>query len=409
MDLDIAGVDDEHEEGVGQVVVLNFDDNAAPRKEVILRKVMPNDWTGNVILSRSAGNVEIFESATGGTEMNFDGIENKFANSALPKSLWVEGNIASTIMRDVKLKLEAEDISDCDDKVSFTVLWVNLSTDHTGSVNEDNFAIITYEDTVLPQGDNTLGHHLFYFEPAYGDRAGYLRASEFLGHLTVLDFDPSQFTSDSEALDITREVVDGNRFWGMGGNEYVDPAVPGDDTSDPLQRDDIPLSGGSPSVIYDWDAPGLIKWSAPMYMIIRMRTNFRQWAVWKDPASSEQVRCSQKISWFSRQSYIKTDDSDVGWLESTSSNTLTDNDKNWDVNHWKPGIVRIAGGNAAGQIRRIAGNTAKVITVEPQWDPQPNEGSMYEVINESSWVPSTDVAEDNINADGTTSITWNLE
>ena len=125
-DLDIDGVDDDDEESVGQEVLLNFDDNDAPRKKVILRKVTPNDWDGDVILSRSNTKVELFDSVTEGTKITFDDSDNRFANSGLPKSLWVEGSGVSGSMRDVALELEAEGISYCDDTVCFTVIKVDI-------------------------------------------------------------------------------------------------------------------------------------------------------------------------------------------------------------------------------------------------------------------------------------------
>jgi len=240
VDLDISGVADADEESVGEVVVLKFDNNGAPRKELILRKVEPTTWSGNVILSRSGGSkVEVFDSETGGTEITFNGSDNKFANSALPKSLWVEGNIASDFMRDLTLELEAESIASCEDKVNFSVLWVNLSTDHSGSLETDNAGRDEYSNLVVPPPSYALGYHLFCtYSSDFSVEMFYNgRGSEFIGSVNPSNFDPSQFSGDPHILHLARERVSGNNFWGPNGHEYSLPTSPGDDTSGPPVRD----------------------------------------------------------------------------------------------------------------------------------------------------------------------------
>lgn len=418
--LDIDGVYDTDEEDPGGLVVLKYDNNNAPRKKIILYKAQPASWDGDLVLTRQCGTgkVEVFDSPTGGTMIEFNGSDNKFANSDIPqngKKLWAEGDIASGIMQDVTLKLKAEGGTRfCygdppEDKVCFTVLWVSLSTDHTGSVEADNFGIATYRDIVVPPPDDTLGHHLYYTAPPFVERAWNGRGTELLGSLTVLDFVPTQFSTDEHALHLVRERVNGNCFWGPNGNENSEPIPSGDDTSEEIQRDDTPLSGGSPSVIYDYDAPGIVKWGAGYLTIIRKRVNYRQWAEWDPPGSPPPIRCSLKKSWFTRQSYRKSYNCDAGYPSSATSNTLTDNTKNWVPNCWVPGVVRISAEPGMGQVRRVTANTNTTITLESNWGTKPGATSLYELIDTSTWTLHNDVSGDNVSADGTTNITWNLQ
>ena len=58
------------------------------------------NWPGYIRLTRSSA-VKVFTSVTGGTEITFNNIDNKFLNSSLPKDLWVEGTNYSTTMADI--------------------------------------------------------------------------------------------------------------------------------------------------------------------------------------------------------------------------------------------------------------------------------------------------------------------
>jgi len=57
----------------------------------------------------------------------------------------------------------------------------------------------------------------------------------------------------------------------------------------------------------------------------------------------------------------------------------------------------------------VTSNTADTITVTNNWSITPDNTSVYEVINTSTWTLINDVASDNENADGTTNITWDLQ
>lgn len=84
--------------------------------------------------------------------------------------------------------------------------------------------------------------------------------------------------------------------------------------------------------------------------------------------------------------------------------------KSWGTDFWAPGaVVILPGGTGAGQVRRVTSNTTDTITVTNNWNIIPDNTSVYEVINTSTWTPYNDVSGDNVSADGTTKITWNLE
>jgi len=386
--------------------VRKYDNNNAARKKIIVRQVKPTVWTGNVLLSRNNTKVKVFDAATGGTEITFNGTDNKFTNSSLPEPLWVEGYSASGSMRDVALELGVETPPPSyKDKVKFTVLWATVSTDHTGSLETDNASRDAYSNLVVPPPCYTLGYHLFctYSSDFTEQRYWNGRGSEFMGNMVPPNFVPSQFSTDPHVLHLAREIVSGNTFHGYNGYEWTDPVSTGDDTSGPPCRDDDPQSGGSPGVIYDHDSSGYNRYLVPANWIIRKRANYREWAEWGG------TRCSLKKSWFTRQSYKKTGSADSGTASSGTANTLTDNSKGWGIDFWEPGAVVIVSGTGGGQVRRVTSNTADTITVTNNWSITPDNTSGYEVINTSTWTLINDVASDNKNADGTTNITWNLE
>lgn len=59
--------------------------------------------------------------------------------------------------------------------------------------------------------------------------------------------------------------------------------------------------------------------------------------------------------------------------------TLVDSTKTWTVNEFRYKRVRIIAGTGVDQVRRIASNTADTITVETDWDTNPDATSEYEV------------------------------
>jgi hypothetical protein len=91
------------------------------------------------------------------------------------------------------------------------------------------------------------------------------------------------------------------------------------DTSSSTLRDDDPQSGGSGGVVYDLDAPGLgSSSSAPLGRVLRIRTNFREWAT---DATNTNLHFSADFLWFSRISIMKTANGDVLQTDVTGDNT----------------------------------------------------------------------------------------
>jgi len=105
---------------------------------------------------------------------------------------------------------------------------------------------------------------------------------------------------------------------------------------------------------------------------------------------------------------VSRDNVDLGEVDSASYDSVTDNSKNWGINCWVPGVIRYED-SGYSEIRRIKNNSDKTITVEDIWLVTPFQGTVFEVIDTSTWQLCTDVPGDNVNCDGTTNISWNLE
>ncbi|MHC4648746.1 MAG: hypothetical protein ACYTBJ_25090 [Planctomycetota bacterium] len=374
-----------------------MNDNSAPRKKIILEKIVPSTCGANAVLSRNNTKVRVFDAATGGNEVTFSGADNVFANSSLPKPLWVQGHTASTTMRDVELKLEALGVG-CPDQVRFTVLWVAVSSDHGGIAELDNSARTMYGAQIVPPPNYNLGQHLFCAPTML--REG--RASEFLGSVSPLDFVPSQFSSASSPLRLRRDRQGDMIYWGPNGNENsYQPYADGDDTSPDQLRDDDPQSGASNGVIYDIDCPSITIWGLATNSIVRHRCNFKEWADW------DGTRCSTKDEWYTAQSYKKTGSWDSGTSTGVGSKTLSDSGKSWTTNMWSPGGVKTM--SAPYPTNEVVSNTGTTLTCRDTWSPMPSVGCKYEVINTSTWTVVNDVGGDNQNADGQIQTTWNLE
>jgi hypothetical protein len=124
VDLDIEGIDDEIEDTIGDYVFVN-----GPRKKVIIRKVEPSTWNGNVFLERSTVGIEVYGSPTGNDKIFFNGTNNKFSNSDLlenGKELWVKGTGEGDSIAFLLLRRESQKSPDWDDKVKFIIPAVDF-------------------------------------------------------------------------------------------------------------------------------------------------------------------------------------------------------------------------------------------------------------------------------------------
>jgi hypothetical protein len=94
-DIDIDGkvagkpFDETTEDTIGGLVVKKADNNNAPRKKVILQQILNKDgtvWAGSVKMTALNDKIEVYDAATDGNKIAFDGTANVFNNANLPKS-----------------------------------------------------------------------------------------------------------------------------------------------------------------------------------------------------------------------------------------------------------------------------------------------------------------------------------
>jgi GT2 family glycosyltransferase len=402
VDIDIEDVPDDKEETIGGVVVRRADGNEAPRKKITLDSTAT---TGNVILTRNNSKVKVFTEEEDGTEITFNGTNNKFPVGNLPKVLYVQGHEASGSMRDVTLQLTHDEYVPVVDLVKFTVLWVIVTAKHTGKVADDNSRQIVYFGLTVPNSLN-LGYSLFFNTTNIIANS---RSSEFVGTVSPSDFEPAQFGGE---MRLNRDLLSGITWLGTAGDgtDQQDPDTPGNDLSPSLMRDDDPQSDDSKGKIYDLDPPGedaFFSVAVDNY-VIRLRVNFRAWADFKI-GDADWVRSSEFRPWYTRQSYKKTGATDFGNVSATTNTTLTDNNMSWNVNEWTPGAVKIIAGLGMGQVRSVTANSPTTLVVWPDWDVKPGVGSIYQLLNNSTWSVLNDVAGDNQNGDGSTNISWDLQ
>jgi hypothetical protein len=283
--LTVDGVEEAKKTDPGALVVRNHDNNNAPRVKVTLEQVLPATWQGNVVLSKNNSNIKVYDSATGGTELTFNGTDNKFSNTSdLPKDLYVEGATASTSMRDVELSLQAENNSTSSDTAKFTVLWVDQPTVAVaGSVSDDNDKKDEYKLSTAANTYN-LGLQAFIGNPDDGSHWGWGFESRANVHPSGFDYPNSDLTFER---DVESRAWKGNGQESLpGGKDFFPSIPPGNDTAAPF-NDANPEPNGK---IYDFDGPGLVIMNAPQNEIRRSRHNFKTFA--SITVCGQSVRCS---------------------------------------------------------------------------------------------------------------------
>lgn len=72
----------------------------------------------------------------------------------------------------------------------------------------------------------------------------------------------------------------------------------------------------------------------------------------------------------------------VDWATATAggARTLTNTNKLWGVNSYQQGTISIVGGTGSGQTKTISSNTTTVITVDGNWNTQPDNTSVYQIL-----------------------------
>jgi hypothetical protein len=140
VDIDIAGADDSDQGFAG---VNDDDDNRSATSdlsensvsgednlvEIILRKPLNVEYAPEMTLTISQGStrIKVWRQATKGTQITFNGTDNKFSFSALPISLYVEGIGVSSALWDSVLTFTSSDSRGGSDEVKFTVIDADIT------------------------------------------------------------------------------------------------------------------------------------------------------------------------------------------------------------------------------------------------------------------------------------------
>ena len=293
IDLDIAGlIDDEAEEDtVGAVVVKNADNNHAPRKEIILRAPAIPNGAANVVLtvSSAGGSVRVFDAATGGNEITFNGTDNVLPTGNLARSLYVEGSGESASMRDVIVTLAPQQGGSGGDSVRFTVLWVDpISVAFSGSVANDNESRETYRQATIAD-DYLLGFQEYQSDAQTNTtRWGWGTEARGIVH-------PASFE-----LLLAPVYLDRNAEFKVfnAGGQLLSSKEFGPDTTGWLDwRDDDPTNSDPFGAIYDLDRPGIVTSAANVNAVRRYRGRFETFAVFEDSPGNK-VRASEIVRYY---------------------------------------------------------------------------------------------------------------
>ncbi len=120
-EISIAAPDDPIEEDHGGVVCVG------KRDEIIIRRVEPESWIGDVILKieKGAPKINVFRTETEGTPILFNGTDNRFSGSEETK-LYVQGEEVSDEPRDVELTLESIPPGGAD-AITYTIIKVDIT------------------------------------------------------------------------------------------------------------------------------------------------------------------------------------------------------------------------------------------------------------------------------------------
>jgi hypothetical protein len=270
--LEIDGVADSDKESVGGLVVRNFDSNDAPREMITIESPQVSAEGFIELTVSNSSKVKVFTAATGGTQLTFDGNDNRFEFSSLPISLYVEGVEPSNDMRDVTFSAKLVGNSSFVDQAKATVVSVEMPTvSFMGPTSTNNDKRGNYNTWTKAKTDN-LGPRVYTDEsPSIWDaRFGWgIEASAVVK--------PAGFNYRNNDLKLERDLEGIDYFGSTPSPTKVFRATipPGNDLSLPAFRDDNPMPNG---VIYDLDAPGLHIDTADQNVIRRTRNNFKVFA-----------------------------------------------------------------------------------------------------------------------------------
>jgi len=270
--LAIDGVADSDEESVGGLVVRNFDGNDAPREMITIESPQVSAEGFIELTVSDSSKVKVFTAATGGTQLTFNGTDNRFEFSSLPRSLYVEGVEPSNDMRDVTFSARLVGAPSSVDQVKVTVVSVEMPTvSFMGPTSTNNDKRGNYKNWTKAKTDD-LGPQVYTNEPPslYDARFGWgIEASAVVK--------PAGFNYQNNDLKLERDLEGMDWFGSTPSSPKVfSPTIPpGNDPSPASLRDDNPMPNG---VIYDLDAPGLFLDTADQGRIRRTRNNFKVFA-----------------------------------------------------------------------------------------------------------------------------------
>jgi hypothetical protein len=171
----------------------------------------------------------------------------------------------------------------------FTVV---LALRSSGSVSSDNAGLSAYSTDL---GTSDLG--VFLNSGANSEHIWRVAGVEISGALIP--------ASHIGLVVIHRTIIESRSY--IGNNSTPFQTITNQpDTTAASQRDDDPQSGGSGGYVYDLDAPGVgTTSSAPVGTIVRRRVNFVQYMTVDGKVLSHPI-----LSWYARQSIIKTSSGD---------------------------------------------------------------------------------------------------
>lgn len=184
-------------------------------------------------------------------------------------------------------------------KDKFSILWVTLTIRNRDVVSSDNAARQNQIDDI---GTDALGT---IFSTGTMTVKAWRTCVEIVGTVT-----PSDFT---ETISLPRSIATSRAYLDM----TLVPSLNLDNKSDPQNSRFVDFDPSPNGKIYDIDCPALFSTpNAPEGVILRVRTNFTQFAQFQNK------RVSGDLNWFSRLSIIKTQTGDV---LRTQSDIINDN------------------------------------------------------------------------------------
>lgn len=303
VNLEVPGLAGARKRNPGSIIVRNYDGNNAPRKQITISVFNAGtSWNGSVTLTSNATQiVKVYDAATGGNEIEFNGTSNVFPRGSLPKTLYVEGVTYSGSMRDVEFTAQTGGSAE---KANFTVLWCEAPTiKFDGLVSSDNSALPEWRRLEDPMG--RLG-------VIVKENAGVVWAYEARSQVRPGNLDARLFGASSPARELLLDRDSksrGYRFTSLDDNivrntpEFSATIPPGRDTTTPPLRDDNENAQGR---LYDLDPPQIttVSKDEPQGTIYRARFLFKEFAATK--VNGQWVRCSPVTRFYIRYSIKQT-------------------------------------------------------------------------------------------------------